>query len=151
VTLPAVCVALAIAPDGDLLLSSHRAVTHSVGAVLVVGAGAAAIARWRNWPVAASAAMAMAAVGSHIALDWMGKDSSRPIGIMALWPISQAYFSSGLDLFMDVSRRYWLYGEFVVHNAKGAAGELALIGPLAAAAWYWRKRAWRQLKPAPMK
>jgi len=138
--MPAFCAALAIAPDGDLFLSAHRTMTHSAGAVVAAGLVAAAIARWRRWPIGASVAIAAVAVGSHVVLDWLGKDSSAPIGIMALWPFSQTYFSSGLDLFMDVSRRYWLYDEFVVHNSRAAARELALIGPIAAAAWYWRRR-----------
>jgi membrane-bound metal-dependent hydrolase YbcI (DUF457 family) len=147
VALPAVCAILAVAPDGDLMLSAHRAMTHSVGAVIATGIAAGLIARWRRWPLAACMAIAAAAVGSHVLLDWLGRDSSEPIGIMALWPFSHAYFISGLDLFMDVSRRYWLYDEFVVHNAKAAALELALIGPFAVAAWYWR---WRiRLKPDP--
>jgi membrane-bound metal-dependent hydrolase YbcI (DUF457 family) len=139
--LPFVCAVLALAPDADLLvLASHRTVTHSVGAVMAAGLAAAAIARWRRWPVAASVAVTVVALGSHLALDLLGRDSSDPVGITALWPFSPSYFSSGLDLFMDVSRRYWLFDEIVVHNANAAARELALIGPFAAAAWIWRRR-----------
>jgi len=143
--IPVVCVLLALAPDADLLLASHRTVTHSLGAVVAVGLLAAGMARWRRWPVVPSVLAATAAVGSHLVLDWLGRDSSAPIGIMALWPFTDAYYASGLDLFMDVSRRYWLFDEFVVHNAKAAARELALIGPFAAAAWYARRR-WGQVR-----
>jgi inner membrane protein len=146
--LPFVCALLALAPDADLLLpASHRTVTHSVGAVMAAGLAAAAIARWRRWPVAASVAVTVVALGSHLALDWLGRDSSDPVGIMALWPFSQSYFSSGLDLFMDVSRRYWLFDEIIVHNAKAAARELAIIGPFAAAAWYARRLSSRAPSP----
>jgi membrane-bound metal-dependent hydrolase YbcI (DUF457 family) len=142
------CASLALAPDADLVLASHRTVTHSIGAVLAAGFVAAAVARRRGWPVAGSVAMTMAAVGSHLVLDWLGRDSSVPIGIMALWPFGTDYYSSGLNLFMDVSRRYWLFDEFVVHNAKAAAREVAVIGPVAAAAWCWRARVRSRLKPA---
>jgi len=145
--LPAAACLLAIAPDFDLLLAAHRTWTHSVTAAAGAGLVVWGIARWRGWPAVPLALAATAAVGSHIFLDWLGKDSSVPVGIMAFWPFSASYVASGLDLFWDVSRRYWLYDEFVVHNAKAAARELALIGPFAAVAWHVRRRS--RLKPAP--
>lgn len=139
--IPFVCALLALAPDADLLLlAAHRTVTHSLGGVVAAGLAAAAIARWRGWPVAASAAGTMAAVGSHLVLDWLGRDPSLPVGIMALWPFSDRYYVSGVDLFMEVSRRYWIPDEIFFHNARAAAREMALIGPFAAAAWWWRRR-----------
>ena len=63
-----------------------------------------------------------------------------PIGIMALWPFSHAYFVSGLDIFADVSRRYWLPEEFLYRNAVSIAREVALLGPIAAVAWAVRRR-----------
>ena len=138
--IPLACALLALAPDADLLLlASHRTVTHSLGGVVAAGLAAAAIARWRGWPVAASAAGTMLAVGSHLVLDWLGHDPSVPVGIMALWPFSDRYYVSGADLFMEVSRRYWIPDEIVFHNAKAAAREMVLIGPFAVAAWYWKR------------
>jgi inner membrane protein len=145
-SIPFVCALLALAPDVDLLLlASHRTVTHSLGAVVAVALVTAGIARWRRWPVAASVAMAVVAVGSHLVLDWLGRDPSAPVGIMALWPFSDRYYVSGVDLFMEVSRRYWMFDEIVAHNAKAAAREMALIGPFAAAAWYARRN-WGQVR-----
>jgi len=144
--LPAVCAGLAILPDADLLLAAHRTWTHSIGAVAATGLAAAAIARWRRWPVVAGALMAAAALGSHVLLDWLGSDPSAPVGIMALWPVSEAYYVSGMDLFMEVSRRYWIPDEIVVHNLKAAVLEAAILGPVAVAARWWRDRARSRLK-----
>ena len=49
-SVPMVCACLAIAPDVDLVLTTHRAYTHSIGATTLLGLGAAVIARWRHWP-----------------------------------------------------------------------------------------------------
>src|SRR5688572_27584944 len=104
-TLPIACGVMAMVPDVDLLISSHRTVTHSIGAVVVVG-----MATWlilRRSPHAAGWIFALtAAYGSHVLLDWLGKDSSRPVGLMVLWPFSSRFYISGLDLFREVSRRY---------------------------------------------
>ena len=48
------------------------------------------------------------AYASHTLLDWLGTDSSPPIGIMALWPFSRGYYESTWHVFMAISRRYWL-------------------------------------------
>lgn len=136
----AACVLLALAPDADILFGAHRAVTHSLGAVFIVGA-LAALAAWRlRLPVRASALVCSAVWASHIVLDWLGHDSRAPIGIMALWPLSDAYFSSGFDVFADVSRRYWNLDEFVFRNARSVAREVALLAPLAAVAGVLRRR-----------
>ena len=136
----AACVLLALAPDADIFIGAHRAVTHSLGAVLIVGA-LAAVAAWRlRLPVRASAVVCSAVWASHILLDWLGHDSRAPIGIMALWPLSEGYFSSGLDVFADVSRRYWNVDEFVFRNARSVAREVAILAPFAAVAGVLRRR-----------
>lgn len=136
-----VCAALALVPDMDVFMAAHRARTHSIGAVGLVAALAAGLARRRAWPVIATALACTVAVGSHLFLDWLGHDGTPPIGLMALWPFSDAYFSSGIDLFGDVSRRYWKPDEFILGNARAVARELALLLPVAALAWIGRRRA----------
>jgi membrane-bound metal-dependent hydrolase YbcI (DUF457 family) len=77
---------------------------------------------------------------THIVLDWLGKDSSTPPGMMALWPISAKFYLSGLDLFPEISRRYWRPSEFIVGNLQSLAWEIAILAPVAAAAWLFRIR-----------
>jgi hypothetical protein len=138
VTLPIACGVVAMVPDVDLLITSHRTFTHSIGAVLVVG-----IATWlilRRSPYATGWIFAIAAAyGSHLLLDWLGKDSSRPIGLTVLWPFSSRFYISGLDLFREVSRRYWNFDEFVLGNLNTLGWEFVVLAPVAALAWTLRK------------
>lgn len=130
-----------VAPDLDLLIGRHSAETHSIGAALIAAAATWSVLRWKRTPCAvAMAAMVAIAVLSHVLLDWLGTDTSAPIGVMALWPFSGEYVESQLHLFMAVSRRYWLE-EFWTYNFTVLARELLLLGPLAIAAeWIVRKR-----------
>ncbi len=125
---------LAVLPDLDLLWpGAHRGPSHSVGAACLVGA--AALAATRDIRLALVAACAF---GSHALLDWLGTDSSPPIGLMALWPFSRDYYESGLHFFAAISRRYWLPG-FWRQNIQAVAWELAVLLPIALAALW---RAW---------
>jgi len=118
--------ALAMLPDLDLLVAGvHRGPTHSLGAAVIAGLIVGAVTRNGRMGLAGAAAYA-----SHILLDWMGSDSSPPIGVMALWPISRAYFESSLHVFGAISRRYWLAG-FWAHNAGAVIRELLILLPVA--------------------
>ena len=117
----AVFAAAATAPDLDLLVGAHSGPTHGLGAAVAAGvmvwvcraglqasqsgcddAGRAGL----KASATASVALAVAAAyASHTLLDWLGSDTSAPIGIMALWPISRDYYESRLHVFMGISRR----------------------------------------------
>lgn len=139
--LTAACVALAVAPDLDLLVGWHRGPSHSLVTAAVIGLTVGVLARWRGQAPGLFGWSAFAAWGSHVALDWLGRDQSPPHGIMALWPVSHDYWVSGLGLFAEVSRRYWLPDQFIVGNSLAVAREIAIIGPVVLAAWAWRRRA----------
>jgi len=134
------CAALALAPDVDILFSSHRTATHSAGALGLVVAAAALAARWRGWPVLATTLACGIAFESHVFLDWLGHDGTPPLGLMALWPFSDAYYISGTDVFADVSRRYWKPEEFIFKNARSIGRELAILVPVAVLGWILRAR-----------
>ena len=126
------------APDVDFLLPiPHRGPTHSIGSALLVGLVAWLALAWRRPPAATGrsplrAGLAVAAAwGSHALLDWLGADSSTPRGLMALWPLTTSYYVSGLDVFDNVSRRYWLPG-FWRTNLVAVVRETLLVGPVAA-------------------
>jgi len=139
---PAIFGAIAAAPDLDILVGAHRMYTHSVGAVLVV----LVIARWMLGPGQWRLALAVAAAwASHVLLDWLGSDTSPPIGLMALWPFSDDYYISPFGLFDEISRRYWLPQEFIWNNLAAALKEVAIIGPFAVAALAVAR--WRRLHP----
>lgn len=134
-------VSFGIAPDLDLLAGRHSAETHSIGAAAITGIAAWAILRRRHTPRAAAIAIMVAvAVLSHALLDWLGTDTSAPIGIMALWPFSFEYLESDAHLFMAVSRRYWLEG-FWTYNFTVLVRELLVLGiPAAAVEWLARRK-----------
>jgi hypothetical protein len=114
---------LGMLPDVDLLLTAHRGPTHSMAAALIVGLAALGLTRRGRLGLAAAAAYA-----THPLLDWLGSDTSPPIGIMALWPLSQAYFQSDVHLFSAISRRYWMAG-FWEHNLRAIGWELVVLLP----------------------
>jgi inner membrane protein len=130
--------AAALAPDLDLLFGTHSTYTHSIGAILLAFA-VAAIASKGRFRFAAGVAAAWA---SHVLLDWLGSDSSAPIGVMALWPFSTEHYESSLHAFDAISRRYWMGWVFVMQNAKAMARELLILGPIASAAYWlaWLRR-----------
>ena len=142
--------------DIDLLVGSHRGPTHSLAAAVLAG-----IATWvwcavgtarrpvksvglrveRNARPLRFALALTAAYATHTLLDWLGTDSSPPIGIMALWPVSRSYYESPLHLFMAISRRYWL-PDFWLVNARAIARELAILAPvMMVVLWLRRPRA----------
>ena len=133
------CAALALAPDFDILLASHRTYTHSLAAVAIAAIACGAIGRALGAPSLATGLTCGLAVGSHIMLDWLGRDISTPRGLMALWPLSASYLYSGIDLFADISRRYWKPEEFILKNAVSIAREVAILAPPAALAWLLRR------------
>ncbi|HUF24540.1 MAG TPA: metal-dependent hydrolase [Vicinamibacterales bacterium] len=134
-------VAFGVAPDLDLLIGRHSAETHSIGAAALTGALAWLFLRSRGRPRAGPLAAVLAlAVLSHAMLDWLGTDTSTPIGIMALWPFGTSYYESDVHVFMAVSRRYWL-DEFWSYNLRVLARELLLLGvPALAIEWLLRRR-----------
>jgi LexA-binding, inner membrane-associated putative hydrolase len=129
--------ALGALPDLDLLFGAHSGPTHSLGAALVVGilAGCVQLARLRRPGHAGLSPLVLAvacsaAYGSHALLDWLGTDTSPPIGIMALWPFSAAHYESDAHIFMAISRRYYHGWMFVRHNAMALVRELMILVPL---------------------
>jgi len=144
-----ICAGLAVAPDVDLLLlpfypQSHRTVTHSVGAALVVGMLAGAVAartRRSAAGVARVATMCVTAYATHLLLDWLGADNYPPRGIQLLWPFSHAWFISDLDLFPQTARRQIFTAPIVRLNLVAIAQESAILLPILVALWLVRVKA----------
>jgi membrane-bound metal-dependent hydrolase YbcI (DUF457 family) len=134
--------ALGVAPDLDLLVGMHSGPTHGVGVAVL-----AASVAWLPLDLVSTSserrrlAVACAlAYASHILLDWLGTDSSSPIGIMALWPFSQAYFESSLHVFPAVSRRISQPALFWSQNLRALLWEVGVLVPIVAAVIVSRRR-----------
>jgi hypothetical protein len=98
--------------------------------------GAATPAHAHRWTAAFACG---AAYATHPLLDWMGNDTTPPIGIMALWPFTSEYYESNLHFFMAITRRYWLPG-FWTHNLIAMFREIGTLVPLAVLVYFWRRR-----------
>jgi membrane-bound metal-dependent hydrolase YbcI (DUF457 family) len=145
--LTVICAGLGAAPDLDLLFITHRTVTHSVGAVIVVALVAAALAARAGRPIVRVAGMCAAAYGSHLLLDWLGVDRYPPLGIQLLWPFSREWYISGLDLFRQTARqRIFARGPMMV-NLRAVAQEIAILLPVLAVLWLIRVKALAGLAP----
>jgi hypothetical protein len=131
---------LGVLPDVDLLFDVHSGPTHGIGAAVLVGLTAFIMWPGQTVPRAQAALACALAYGSHILLDWLGSDSSPPIGIMALWPMSREYYESSLHVFMAISRRYWQGSAFWRQNLTAVACELLILGPILAGVMVARKR-----------
>lgn len=116
-------------PDLDFVWGRHNMETHSLGAALAAGLLVWAVTRGRAPRLAVAVTLAWA---SHVAFDWLGSDDTPPLGVMALWPVSSAFYFADAFVFEAISRRYWLTG-FWRHNAWAAATETAWLAPVLAA------------------
>ena len=135
------CIALAAAPDLDLLFHTHRTATHSLSAALAVGGVAALMARLFRRPVARLAIMCLAAYGSHMALDWMAVDRIVPYGIQLLWPFDERWTISGWNVFAQTERHRLTTLVVLRQNAAAVAREIAILLPVAVVVWRVRVKA----------
>jgi membrane-bound metal-dependent hydrolase YbcI (DUF457 family) len=130
----AVLAAVAIAPDLDLLVGTHREISHSIGAALAAGLVALIATRSPRW--AAAIALSWA---SHVLFDWLSNDTRPPIGVMALWPFTRDYYKASIEIFPPVSRKYW-ESRFWIYNLRAVVMEVVILGPLCVLALRWRGR-----------
>ena len=129
---------VAIVPDLDLIVGTHRVASHSLGAALIAGAAMFAVAKRDRLRWSSAVTLAWA---SHVLLDWLSNDTRPPIGIMAFWPFTHRYFKAGLEIFPAVSRKYW-ESRFWRYNAHALAVEVPVMGAIAlAVVWWCRRRA----------
>lgn len=134
---PVVVFALvAAAPDLDLVLSSivHRGPSHSLTAAAIAGAAAWLLRGARPGRTRFALAVA-AAYATHTAADWLSADTTPPMGLMALWPLTGEYYVAPVPIFLAVSRRYWLAETWLL-NLRALIRELLILGPLLWIAWW---------------
>jgi membrane-bound metal-dependent hydrolase YbcI (DUF457 family) len=82
-----------------------------------------------------------AAYASHLLLDWLGADPTPPYGLQLLWPFSDRWFISNLDLFRGTARIRLFSATSMRMNALAIVQEVAILGPFALLAWSVRVKA----------
>jgi membrane-bound metal-dependent hydrolase YbcI (DUF457 family) len=137
-------VGASVAPDADLLLrfvdgrNHHQGPMHSLGFAALAALAGALAGRFAASPSPALALRAGLSWASHVALDWLGKDTHPPIGLMALWPVSHAWWKSAWTPFLDVGRA--LDAATLTHDMIAAAWEVTVLLPiLIACSWRFRE------------
>jgi len=131
----AICAIAGVLPDVDFAWGGHNRQTHSVGAAVLAGL---VVLGWkRSWRLALAVVLSWV---SHVLFDWLGSDDTPPLGVMALWPLDSNFYFADAYLFEAISRRYWL-DNFVTHNAWAVMKEIVILGPIAGAVVFWRRRA----------
>ena len=128
-----ICAIAGVAPDVDFLWGRHNQETHSLFAAVV--AGLLVLAWKRDARLALAVTLAWT---SHVLFDWLGSDTTPPLGVMALWPFSSEYYFSNAFFFEAISRRYWL-DNFITHNLWAVAREILILGPPLAVVWWLRR------------
>lgn len=131
-----ICAVAGCVPDLDFLWGRHTMETHSLGAAVLAGAAVLGVAGWRHRGLALAVALSWA---SHVLFDWLGSDTTAPLGVMALWPWSSHYYFADAFIFEAISRRYWL-DSFWRHNLGALVSEAVILGPPAVLLWWFRFR-----------
>jgi hypothetical protein len=130
------CAVAATLPDLDFLWGRHNMETHSLGAAALAGLAVLLWTRGRGVRLAVLVALAWA---SHVLFDWLGSDTTPPIGVTALWPVSGEYYFAHAYVFEAISRRTHL-PDFWAHNLRAVAQEIVMLAPLALLAAWARAR-----------
>ena len=144
--LPLACALCAALPDIDLLyMPTHRTATHSLPFAFVLTIVAVGVTGWvtpiRDWcrryfGVESATLIVGLACGlawsSHILLDWLGADANPPYGVQALWPFSDRWFFSGMNVFPGTERRDPLSMRALLINLRAAVQETLIMGAVVA-------------------
>ena len=76
--------------------------THSLGAAVLAGL---AVLLWTRGLGVRLAVIVALAWSSHVLFDWLGSNTTPPLGVMALWPFSNAFHFADAFVFDAISLR----------------------------------------------
>lgn len=138
------CVLLANVPDIDYLPGIlagdfnrfHHYFTHTPGWCLLVAAGVWCGLRALRGERLLTLVWLLALLFSHLAADYVTEDRRAPFGIMALWPVSDSFHLSPVQVFLHLKKDR--YADFLQwHNVRAGLLEVAWCLPLLVLA-VWR-------------
>jgi LexA-binding, inner membrane-associated putative hydrolase len=108
----------------------HHMYTHSIGWIILAGVGTCLV--WKGLNPATEEkylVLLLAALVSHLVLDWFTEDGSAPFGILAGWPFTLERTLSPVAIFPKASKNT-LADLWQLANLKPVLVELALMGTL---------------------
>jgi membrane-bound metal-dependent hydrolase YbcI (DUF457 family) len=143
------CIILANAPDIDYLFGIpsgnlnlyHQTATHTAAWVLLL----AAVLWSAGWPEHSwrSFIFLLLLLGSHLAMDYLCEDKSKPFGMMLGWPFWPRYFLSTVSIF-PAAAKSGIADLLTVHNIRVVMTEalytLPFVVIVAAFKLAWRRK-----------
>jgi hypothetical protein len=118
--------------------ATHGRISHSLGAAVAAGVTAGLVEKARGRRFGPRFLQAVAAYGSHVALDYFGKEPED--GLPVWWPLSDRQLASERQCFKTIrsySKKHGFWkGLLNRSNAGALAREVAVTAPLYLAARY---------------
>lgn len=158
--LTALCVGMALLPDVDMLpgliqgagILTHGSAVHSLFAGVIASLAVAllyrskSLARWQIF------LMCFFAYSSHLALDYLARDSFPPYGIVVWWPFNSESFLAPMTVLMGAQHDIVRGDSFMTmldkittdHNLRAFLIEIALMAPFLIVMQGWRMRRFRR-------
>lgn len=123
---------------GDFTLANlnHQGFSHSILFALLAAIALAYVAGWlRCGKSMQLLPFILTASLSHLLLDYLTFDGRDPIGIMLLWPFSDARFNSPVSIFGGIIKGS--FSDVVsLHNVGVVLQEILVLGPVALVVWF---------------
>lgn len=108
----------------------HRGVSHSIGICFIVSLILWAFFRKKcGFSSFKFFCFILVLYGSHLVIDFFTRDNWPPNGGPFLWPFSNEYYKSPIDLFLNADRSSW-EKVFSWHNLRTLILEILIFGTL---------------------
>lgn len=136
----------ALAPDLDFIPGLvigdanryHHGITHSIGASLIF-TFLFSLVFMLHRDFQERFIIFLSLFLSHVFLDYFSVDTSFPYGVPLFWPLSERYYLSDPQIFLDIQRGS-ISLLFSYHNWIAAFREALILGPVVAILFVYRYR-----------
>jgi inner membrane protein len=121
----------------------HHYASHSITAALIFGLAISGALGKRHREFLRFFVVVTFAYGSHVALDYVTMDTSRPYGMQMLWPFSDNFYLSPWLVFQDIKKAStsgaFVESLFVWHNLRSVLWEAAIFLPALVGLHLWKR------------
>lgn len=126
--------------DIDLANSWHHTYTHTLGFAIICSC---LTYLFRKKERLKFSLIVFLLVYTHIVMDCLTYDSSKPYGVQIFWPVANFYFYSGCSIFASLNKKT-LGNLFSWSTLITMASEIMKLGPLVLILFLYR---WKKAKP----